>query len=74
MPGIIRVDRQLLRSVGRSLPSEDVTPLLAPAGAGCHDDLLSRSSLVTELQTRVTAVTQAADTKLGLRGDLTDLA
>ena len=34
---------------------------------------VSRASPVTQLQARVTTVTRA-DTKLGLRGDLTDLA
>ena len=57
-------------SVRLSPPSKDVTPLRPDHVSPGH---VSRSSPVTELQARVTTV-RRADTKLGERGDLTDLA
>ena len=67
---IIRGDPCAPGSVRLSPPSKDVPPLRPDHVSPGH---VSRASPVTQLQARVTTVTRA-DTKLGLRGDLTDLA
>ena len=67
---IIRGDPCAPGSVRLSPPSKDVPPLRPDHVSPGH---VSRASPVTQLQARVTTVTRA-DTKLGLRGGLTDLA